>query len=409
MSISIQAPEKLLPVSIELPTSKSISNRLLILNALSYSAHPIKNLSDSDDTDAMLRVFSSNSRDFDIGAAGTTMRFLTAYLAKQVGEWTLTGSTRMKQRPIHVLVDALNKLGGRVEYIEKEGFPPLRIFGSALVGGDLELPGDVSSQYISALLMIGPYMEKGLRLKLTGNITSRPYIQLTIKLMEQFGIKCKWKDALIEVPAGVYQPVAAKVEGDWSAASYWFEAVALAGEGAHLVLKGLDRYSWQGDAAVARLFESLGVQHKFSNKGLQLTNTGKRTAAFRHDFTEEPDLAQTFAVTCAFLDIPFTFTGLHTLKIKETDRIQALIKELAKFGYVLQSNDRDNLEWKGERCAPAEQVEVATYKDHRMAMAFAPAVLKTGYAFSVADPGVVSKSYPRFWEDLAQAGFRIQK
>jgi 3-phosphoshikimate 1-carboxyvinyltransferase len=407
MSVTVQAPQQLNQVEIELPASKSISNRLLILNALSYSPHPIKNLSDSDDTEAMLGVFNSNSRAFDIGAAGTTMRFLTAYLAKIVGEWTITGSSRMKQRPIHVLVDALNKLGGKVEYMEKEGYPPLRIFGSSLTGGELELPGNVSSQYISALLMVGPYMEKGLTLNLTGEITSRPYIHLTLKLMEMYGVKCHWVGNKITVPVAVYQPVAAKVEADWSAASYWFEAVALAGKGASVVLKGLDRYSWQGDAAVAELFVKLGVKSKSSQKGLTLTNTGEVAAHFSHDFSKEPDLAQTFAVACAFLGVPFKLTGLHTLKIKETDRIQALVTELGKFGFGLETNDTDNLIWKGEKTAPQTDIVVKTYKDHRMAMAFAPAALKAATAFTIEDHMVVTKSYPKYWEDLRMAGFSL--
>ncbi len=405
MSITINAPQRINSIDVQLPTSKSISNRLLILNALSYSPYPIKNLSDSDDTEAMLSVFNSNSNHFDIGAAGTTMRFLTAYLAKIVGEWTLTGSERMKQRPIHVLVDALNQLGAKIEYLEIEGFPPLRIFGSSLTGGELELPGNISSQYISALLMVGPNMENGLKLRLTGNITSKPYIHLTLKLMEMYGVKCRWEGNVIEVPVANYKAVEAKVEADWSAASYWFEVVAFAQKGDLVCLKGLDRYSWQGDAAVAELFKKLGVQSKFSAKGLTLTNTGEVATSFKHDFTNEPDLAQTFAVACAFLNVPFNFTGLHTLKIKETDRISALVNELAKFGFVLETNNADNLVWKGERKEPATHIEIATYKDHRMAMAFAPAVLKTGNAITIADHMVVTKSYPNFWQDLAEAGF----
>lgn len=408
MSVTIKAPEELNKVEIRLPASKSISNRLLILNALSYSPYPIKNLSDSDDTIAMLDSLNSNSNHFDVGAAGTTMRFLTAYLSKIMGEWTITGSERMKQRPIHVLVDALNKLGGRVEYIEKEGFPPLRIFGSALSGGSLELPGDVSSQYVSALLMIGPYMEKGLSLSLTGNITSRPYIHLTLKLMEMYGVKCSRKDNTIIVPAGGYSPVAAKVEADWSAASYWFELVALSGKGSSVVLKGLERYSWQGDAAVAGLFERLGVKTSASKKGLILKNSGELVSHFSHDFSDQPDLAQTFAVSCAFLGVPFNLSGLHTLKIKETDRISALVNELGKFGFRLETNNIDNLIWRGEKEAALPDIELATYKDHRMAMAFAPAALKLDKPFAISEPGVVSKSYPRFWEDLQLAGFELK-
>jgi len=407
MSLLVKAPHQLNKVEVELPASKSISNRLLILNALSYSAHPIKNLSDSDDTKAMLSVFNSNTNEFDIGAAGTTMRFLTAYLSKIVGEWTITGSKRMKQRPIHVLVDALNKLGGKIDYIEKEGFPPLRIFGSSLTGGELELPGNVSSQYISALLMVGPYMEKGLTLNLTGDITSRPYIHLTLKLMEMYGVKCSWVGNKIIVPVSEYKPVAARVESDWSAASYWFEIVALAGKDASVVLKGLDRYSWQGDAAVAELFVKLGVKSKFTKKGLVIFNTGEVTKGFSYDFSKEPDLAQTFAVTCAFLDVPFEFAGLHTLKIKETDRIGALVTELGKFGFILKTNNEDNLIWTGEKKDAIDNIVVATYKDHRMAMAFAPAALKVATSFSVDDHMVVTKSYPKYWEDLKKAGFML--
>ncbi len=408
MSITITAPEQLRYVEVDLPASKSISNRLLILNALSYSPYSIRNLSDSDDTKAMLGVFNSNSNQFDVGAAGTTMRFLTAYLAKIVGEWTITGSERMKQRPINVLVNAINELGGKVEYIEKEGYPPLRIFGSSLKGGELELPGNVSSQYISALLMIGPTMENGLVLRLKGDITSKPYINLTLKLMELFGVKCNWLGDIINVPVANYKPIQARVEGDWSAASYWFETVALGKEGDSVCLKGLDRNSWQGDSSVAGLFKELGVQSKFTKKGLVLTKEGAVKAVFNHNFTDEPDLAQTFAVTCAFLNVPFELTGLHTLKIKETDRISALINELAKFGFEVVSNGVDSLSWHGKKNPSQVDIVVQTYKDHRMAMAFAPVALKTG-SFAITDHMVVTKSYPGYWIDLEAAGFSVVK
>ncbi len=408
MTLIVKSPKYIENVEIDLPTSKSISNRLLILNALSYSPHAIKNLSDSDDTKAMTDVFNSNGNDFDIGAAGTTMRFLTAYLAKIVGEWTITGSERMKQRPIHVLVDAINSLGGKIEYIEKEGFPPLRIFGSAIQGGELEISGSVSSQYISALLMIAPYMENGLVLKLTGDITSRPYINLTLRQMESFGVKCQWVDNVIIVPRQDYTPIPTKVEADWSAASYWYEIIALGKIGDSVILKGLDRYSWQGDSEVRNLFEQLGVQSKFSKRGLQITNVGATIKHFKYDFSNEPDLAQTFAVTCAFLGITYNLTGLHTLKIKETDRIQALVNELAKFGYKLTTNNKDNLMWDGEKTEAIENIEVKTYEDHRMAMAFAPAVLRAE-PFAILDEGVVTKSYPSYWEHLELVGFQLEK
>lgn len=407
-SIHILPLKEVLKTEIELPASKSISNRLLILNALAYSPYPIKNLSDSDDTRAMLGALNSSTNHFDVGAAGTTMRFLTAYLAKIVGEWTITGSERMKQRPIHVLVEALKRLGARIEYLDKEGYPPLRIYGSALKGGELELPGNVSSQYVSALLMIAPYMMEGLSLTLTGDITSRPYIHMTLKQMEAFGVKCEWKGNTIKVPNAEYKPVETRVEADWSAASYWFEVVAFAPKGTTVILKGLNRYSWQGDSEVARLFEGLGVKSKHSSRGLELLNIGEIMSSFKYDFTDQPDLAQTFAVTCAFLGVPFKLSGLHTLKIKETDRINALVNELGKFGFLIETNNVDCIEWSGKKGEALDKISVATYKDHRMAMAFAPAALKMDKPFVIEDPSVVSKSYPGFWDDLKKVGFAIE-
>ncbi len=391
-------------IQVQLPSSKSISNRLLLLNALSYSPYEIKNLSDSDDTKAMLGVLHSNTNTFDVGAAGTSMRFLTAFLSKIVGEWTLTGSERMKQRPIKTLVDALNSLGAKIEYIEKEGYPPLRIFGSNLEGGELELPGNVSSQYISALLMIAPTIENGLKLRLTGEIISRPYLEMTLALMKDFGVTSHWKGNVITVPEAPYQPKVVTAESDWSAASYWYEMVAL-NPALEVTLKGLKKISLQGDSQVQHMFAKLGVKTKFSQKGTTLTNTGKKPGRFNYNFINEPDLAQTLAVTCCLMDIPFHFTGLQTLKIKETDRINALINELKKLGYQLSSNDTDDLKWDGEQITiePEAAIAIDTYKDHRMAMAFAPAAYK--YAkLVINDPMVVTKSYPNYWDDIAMAG-----
>ncbi len=407
MQYKVSAPKEVSPYTVNLPTSKSISNRALILNALAYSAKPIKNLSDSDDTQLLIKALQSDCSKFDVGAAGTTMRFLTAFLSKIVGEWTITGSERMKQRPIKILVEALNKLGAKIEYIEKEGYPPLKIFGSSMEGGDLELAGDVSSQYISALIMIGPTMKKGLRLTLTGEIISRPYILLTLKMMETFGVKSHWKDNVITVPEGQYKPTDFTVEADWSAASYWFQIAAL-NKNSEFVLKGVKRYSEQGDSKVAELFTQLGVDYKFSKNGLILKNTGNLAKQFNYNFIEQPDLAQTFAVTCCCLGIPFKFTGLQTLKIKETDRINALIDELKKLGFVLQSNDVDNLIWEGDFCDKAETPCIATYKDHRMAMAFAPAASSVGVV-NVDDPAVVSKSYPKYWDHIKEFGYSVKE
>ena len=333
MKYLIKAPEERLRASVQLPASKSISNRALILNALSYSPYDIQNLSDCDDTEVMVKALNSDSRDFDIKAAGTAMRFLTAFLSKIVGEWTITGTERMKNRPIKLLVDALNSLGARIEYIEKEGYPPLRIFGSALQGGEISLAGGVSSQYISALLMIAPLMEKGLTLHLEGNIISRPYINLTLQLMEQFGVKAIWNGQTIKILPQEYKPIRFTVESDWSAASYWYAIMALS-KNAEIELLGLFKNSLQGDAAGAKLFAQLGVGTAFTDRGVVLKYNGNAVKKLIYNFVNEPDLAQTFVVTCVLLNIPFRFTGLQSLKIKETDRIEALKTELRKLGYL---------------------------------------------------------------------------
>jgi len=385
-------------VSINLPPSKSISNRLLILNALSNSPNKIENLSDCDDTKVLLQALNSIDNQFDIGASGSAMRFLTAYLSIKSGEWILTGNDRMKQRPIGILVDAIKNLGGRIEYIDKEGFPPLKIFGNKLNGGEIELSGDVSSQYLSALLMIAPTMRKELTIYLKGKITSEPYIRMTLALMKKFGIDFIWKGNKIRITPSDYKPVPAKVESDWSAASYWYEMMALSNSKSVIYLNGLEECSLQGDSIVFDLFKQFGVQSDFTSQGLRLEKRGNILKNFNYDFANNPDLAQTFTVTCAFLDIPFQFTGLHTLKIKETDRISALVNELRKFGFNIKSNNLDNLWWDGSKTEKQSNICVQTYNDHRMAMAFAPAMLKTE-PFEIENREVVSKSYPGYWRE----------
>ena len=405
MNYTIKSPDSL-KASVKLPASKSICNRALILNALSYSPYEIRNLSDCDDTEVMVKALNSNDRDFDIKAAGTAMRFLTAFLSKVVGEWTITGTERMKNRPIKILVDALNALGARVEYMEKEGYPPLRIFGSALQGGEISLAGGVSSQYISALLMIAPLMENGLTLHLEGVVISKPYINLTLQLMEQYGVKAEWNGQTIKVRPQDYHPIPLTVESDWSAASYWYEIMALS-KNAEIELLGLFKNSLQGDAAGAKLFAQLGVGTTYTDRGVVLKHNGNRTKKLNYNFVNEPDLAQTFVVTCVLLNIPFRFTGLQSLKIKETDRIEALKTELRKLGYLLTDSNNSILEWNGERCEPQAHPVITTYEDHRMAMAFAPAALVLPEGIEIADPQVVSKSYPHYWRDLRTAGFII--
>lgn len=405
MNYVIKSPASL-KATVQLPASKSICNRALILNALSYSPYDIQNLSDCDDTEVLVKALNSNDRDFDIKAAGTAMRFLTAFLSKVVGEWTITGTERMKNRPIKILVDALNALGAKVEYMEKEGYPPLRIFGSALKGGEISLPGGVSSQYISALLMIASLMEEGLTLNLEGNIISKPYIHLTLELMKQFGVEAEWKEQTIRVAPQAYSPIPFTVESDWSAASYWYQMMALSRD-AEIELLGLFKNSLQGDAAGAKLFASLGVGTTFTDRGVLLKHNGNVTKKLTYNFVNEPDLAQTFVVTCVLLNIPFRFTGLQSLKIKETDRIEALKTELRKLGYLLTDSHNSILEWNGERCEPEAHPVIATYEDHRMAMAFAPAALVRREGIEIAEPEVVTKSYPAFWTDLQKAGFCV--
>jgi len=409
MKYLISKLDKTLKGSIVLPGSKSVANRALIIHALSYSPYPIENLSESDDTRVMEQVFNSNSNHFDIGHAGTAMRFLTAFLSQVVGEWTLTGSDRMKQRPIGILVDALNKLGAKIEYIENEGFPPLKIFGSHLKGCVLELDGSVSSQYISALLMIAPTIEDGLTLRLKNKITSRPYIEMTLKLMEQFGVQHVWKGNEIRIAAQTYNALPFSVEADWSGASYWYEMAVMADE-VDLELIGLHTESLQGDAIIAKWFEQLGIETTSTGKGSRLTKNGQPLPKFLQlNFIENPDVAQTFAVLCVMKQIPFHFSGLETLKIKETNRIAALQDELAKFGAQITEPAHGELKWDGTFPLEKQAIpEIETYHDHRMALAFAPACQIFG-PIAILDPMVITKSYPGFWDDLKKVGFSVEE
>lgn len=406
MQYKIFPPEKV-NTSIQLPASKSISNRVLIINALSYSSYDVKNLSESDDTQVMLKALSSNGTSFDIGPAGTAMRFLTAFLSKIIGEWEITGSERMKNRPIKLLVDALVKLGAKIEYLEKEGYPPLKIYGSSLKGKTIELEGNVSSQYISALLMIGPCMEDGISIKLLNKVISRPYIQMTLSLMEYFGAKTSWVDDTISIKGDGYTAKEYFVESDWSAASYWYLIAALLPAKSSIQLPDLFQESLQGDSEVNTIFKSLGVNSVFDN-GFKLSSEKAALDIFEYNFVNQPDLAQTVVVSCALNNIPFRFTGLQSLRIKETDRIDALIKELKKLGYIITAPEDGVMEYKGEKCEAQSKPIIDTYDDHRMAMAFAPAAIKFP-GLIIDEPKVVSKSYPRYWEDLKKAGFTVEE
>ncbi len=422
MRYTVSAPGTPIHAAIQLPASKSISNRALILHALAHGKQTPCNLSDCDDTRVMVRALQGNPEHIDIMAAGTAMRFLTAYLSVTPGSRIITGTQRMQQRPIRILVDSLRLLGAKIDYAGQEGFPPLRITGTELQGDEISLAGNISSQYISALLMMGAVLPNGLRLHLTGSIISRPYINLTLQLIHDFGGRAEWSsENSITVYPGGYRDVPFTVESDWSAASYWYQILALRGneerrmkneespkgdEHEAVELLGLFPHSYQGDSRGAEIFSRLGVHTEYTDRGVRLTLAGTPVSRLEEDMVDIPDLAQTFVVTCCLMDIPFRFTGLQSLKIKETDRIAALITELRKLGYLVRSEQDSVLLWDGERC-PAENTPIiSTYEDHRMAMAFAPACIVLPQIV-IDEPQVVSKSYPAYWEDLKKAGFTI--
>ena len=400
-------PPHSLHTTVTLPGSKSISNRALILNALSLSDHEISNLSVCEDTNVIKEAFESNSTVFDVRGAGTAMRFLTAFLACVEGEWILKGTDRMHNRPIHPLVDTLISLGAEIEYMEKKGYPPLKIKGKKLQGGEVYLTANVSSQFVSALIMIAPCMQNGLTLHLEREVISKPYIHMTQSMMEEYGVRIKWSGDKIDVNNQSYVSTPYFVEPDWSAASYWYALVALVPD-AKVKLVGLRKNSLQGDANIVNLFTDLGVETFFNDEAVILRKRPVTARKFFHNFINEPDLAQTFTVTCCLLNIPFFFSGLQSLKIKETDRIAALIKELKKLGYVLSENENGVLEWDGERCLPDETIVIETYEDHRMAMAFAPASIMFDNMY-INNPEVVTKSYPGFWDDLQLGGFKLNE
>ena len=412
MQYTIISPTRL-NANIQLPASKSVSNRALIIYALSGGYKLPQNLSDCDDTEVIINAIRYMPEVIDIKAAGTAMRFMTAYFSVMRGTHVITGTDRMKHRPIRVLVDALRKLGADIKYVGEEGFPPLRITGRKLTGGLLEIPGNVSSQFISALLMIGPVLEEGLELRLTGNIISRPYIDLTLWMMREFGADADWSAGdTISVKPQPYKNRDYVIENDWSGASYWYEMVALSQDREATVrLSGLMDGSKQGDSVVKYIFSLLGVKTSFESRDgerlqvVTLKRSGRCVPRLEYDFVNSPDLAQTVVVACCAKGVPFHFRGLSTLKIKETDRIEALKKELLKLGYVLKDINGSELVWDGTRCEPQKHAVIDTYEDHRMALSFAPLGLLKPIVIN--NPQVVTKSYPRFWDDLKMAGFEI--
>ncbi|NUY82595.1 3-phosphoshikimate 1-carboxyvinyltransferase [Flavobacterium sp. MAH-1] len=392
---------------LQITGSKSETNRLLLLQAL-YPEISLANTSESDDSEAMRSALSSNSDVVDIHHAGTAMRFLTAYFAIQQGHTViLTGSSRMQERPIKILVDALRDLGADIEYVRNEGFPPLKIIGKKLSQNKVTLKADVSSQYISALLLIASKLENGLELTLDGKITSVPYINMTLALLKEIGIEVSFDgDLIVVAPSAVEEPKTLTVESDWSSASYFYSIVALSEIGTQITLSSYKENSLQGDSALSEIYKSFGVETKFDKNSVVLSKTSSVVdEILSFDLNHTPDIAQTIAVTAFALGIGCELTGLHTLKIKETDRLEALKIELMKLGADISVTD-DSLSLKPSS-AIKPNVAIDTYNDHRMAMAFAPIALKTSIVINEAE--VVSKSFPTFWDDLRSIGFLVSQ
>jgi 3-phosphoshikimate 1-carboxyvinyltransferase len=385
------------PTVIPLPSSKSESNRALVIDALTDGENHLSNLAEARDTQTMIRLLKENPAIFDVLDAGTTMRFLTAFASVTNQNKVMTGTPRMCERPIGILVDALREIGTEIHYMNIEGFPPLAIHGlKEQKSNKIKIRGDVSSQYISALLMVAPVLPLGLELELTGKIGSRTYIEMTLELMAAFGIKYSWEGNFIKVSHQPYQSTKFNVESDWSGASYWFSLLACADEG-ELFLEGLKENSLQGDSKIVEIMESLGVTSEFENGGVKLTKQPVK-GLDSWDFTHCPDLAQTVAVTCAIIGQKTKFTGLESLRIKETDRIYALQQELAKFNAQLVEGDNEVFTLIPSVTMPHE-VRIHTYDDHRMAMAFMPLMTKTKVV--IEEPNVVNKSYPSFWKHVS--------
>lgn len=387
-----------------LPSSKSLSNRALILQALAGNQPVVSNLSDARDTVLMTKLVGSTDPVADVMDAGTTMRFLTAFFAIQGQHKVMTGTPRMKERPIGLLVDALRSLGVMVEYLEKDGFPPMAIKGfPKQVTEEVQIPGNVSSQYISALMMVGPVLPSGLRIKLTGKVGSKPYIDMTATLMAHFGVKTTFVGDTITIPHGQYRPNPYRVEGDWSAASYWFAYTSLARE-ASIYLPGMTEQSLQGDRAIVDIMARLGTKATFDAGGVHLEK-GPVEKEVDWDFTDCPDLAQTVLPVCAARGIVGTFVGLESLYIKETDRVAALRAELAKINAAIVEPKRAVWRLEPGKIDGIQHVDIETYHDHRMAMGLAP--LATLMDVTIHAPEVVNKSYPGYWDDVRAVGFKI--
>lgn len=406
----LQKNDKKVNVTIDLPSSKSISNRVLILQ------HFVKNIdiidvSYSNDTDILVKALNtidnrnSNNQitEINAGNAGTAFRFLTALLALKNGKWLLTGSERMCERPVKPLVDALLQLGANISYLQKNGFPPLIIDGTNLRNNAIEIEANISSQFISALLLIAPFLENGLTLKLKGKVVSEPYIKMTVDILKYFNTNISIENNIISIINQQLIPKEIIIEKDWSSASYWYEIAALS-DSCEVILKGLKKDSLQGDSVVCEIFDNLGVETVFYDNSVKLIKNKAKISNINYDFTNCPDLALTIIVCCAALNIEGHFTGIESLRIKETDRIEALKNELRKISCNCEIIDN---EFFIKKSVLTDSIQVIkTYDDHRMAMSFAPlAILLKD--IKIENPNVVSKSYPNFWEDMIYAGFTI--
>lgn len=409
MNLKLHKPSEIISQKIKLPGSKSISNRVLIIKALSNIDFSIQNLSDSDDTTHLKEALDnySSSSLINVGHAGTDMRFLTAFLSLKNSSYELTGSERLQQRPVKDLVEVLQKLGADINYKNKEGYPPLLIKGKQLEGGKVEISGKVSSQFVTALLLVAPYFTEGLELTIKNELVSAPYVHMTIELMKEFGATVIWKDNIITVQPipYLYSKKEYVVESDWSAASYYYSIMTLSKINSKLTISGLFKKSLQADSVCSDIYKGFGVNTDFLENEIIITKTQNNIGKFffEYDFINCPDIAQTIACTCIGLKIPFNFTGLQTLKVKETDRIVALQNEFKKFGFELIISE-NSIQWINENTISSlTPISIATYNDHRMAMSFATLCLLVDNLV-IEDAEVVSKSYPLFWEHLKQIG-----
>jgi len=406
-TINISKHQGCLSCTIDLPTSKSESNRALIIAALAPEGAILHNLSNARDTQTMQRLLASGSKTLDVLDAGTTMRFLIAWSALTGQNKILTGTDRMKERPVQILIDALRAIGAKIDYLEKEGFPPVETKSfPAQLQNNIEIRGDISSQYISALLMLAPLLPRGLKLTITSKTGSKPYIEMTLQLMRKFGARATFvSNNKIKVKPGLYKKISHTIEPDWSGASYWYSMLALAKDGS-INLPGLLKDSLQGDQAIVEIMNPLGIHTKFTTEGIQLTKKEKAKKV-EIDFSDHPDLAQTIAVVCAASGIKGEFTGLESLRIKETDRITALQTELNKIGASLTEPTPGTWLLTPPAQTNSQPLRFATYDDHRMAMAFAPLAMQ--FPLQIESPDVVNKSYPDFWKDFRKVGFATSK